>query len=119
MYPTGDAKQHGSMRVDHRDKVCKIQFDLRELALAPLQRERFVFLMGPRYREGHRQRLVARKALTYLENYDLVFDQLRELYWEALRAPTTMSTFIRNPYRREKFIKKTFGKTAEERKMNY
>ena len=35
-----------------------------------------------------------------------VLEQLREIYWEALRAPDDEnSTFKRNPYRREKIIK--------------
>ena len=45
-------------------------------------------------------------------------EQLREIYWEALRAPTRCATFTRNPYRREFLIKKKYGKTKEERKAN-
>jgi len=44
-------------------------------------------------------------------------EQFRELYWEALRAPDTMVTMDRNPYRREKLIKKMFGRTKEERML--
>ena len=40
------------------------------------------------------------------------------MYWEALRAPATWTTFRRNPYIREKTIKRLYGKTKEERKAN-
>jgi hypothetical protein len=59
-YPHGDVREHGNMRIDHRDKVVKITFDLRDLKLSPEQRERFVFLLGPRYKEGHQQKIVCR-----------------------------------------------------------
>ena len=51
-YPHGDTREHGDMRIDHRDKVAKIIFDMRDLGLSPEQRERFIFLLGPRYQEG-------------------------------------------------------------------
>ena len=40
------------------------------------------------------------------------------MYWESLRAPTTWTTFRRNPYLREKTLKRLYGKTKEERKAN-
>jgi len=40
---------------------------------------------------------------------------LRELYWEAKRAPSINTTAIKNPYRREFLKKKFLGKTREER----
>ena len=39
----------------------------------------------------------------------------REIYWEALRAPTHNTDWDKNPYKRERDIKRTFGKTKEER----
>ena len=45
-------------------------------------------------------------------------ETLRELYWEALRAPDDLANFRRNPYKREQTIKRVFGKTSEERRMN-
>lgn len=45
-------------------------------------------------------------------------EQVREMYWEAKRAPDNMAILDRNPYRREKIIKKIFGNTSEERKEN-
>jgi hypothetical protein len=113
MYPSGDVRKHGNTRIDDRDKQAKINFDLRDLCLSPLQRERFIFLLGPRYKkDSNKIKLNCRKFLTYNENYMRVLEQLREIYWEALRAPDDENaTFKRNPYRREKIIKKLFGKT--------
>lgn len=41
---------------------------------------------------------------------------MREIFWEAKRAPSTSTTIKCNPYRRESIIKKFFGKTQEERR---
>ena len=49
-YPAGDVREHGNTRVDHRDKVAIVHFDFSNLNLAPLQRERMIFLLGPRYK---------------------------------------------------------------------
>ena len=43
-------------------------------------------------------------------------ETLREIFWEAKRAPDYNYTWKVNPYRREFLIKKLFGKTKEERK---
>lgn len=42
-------------------------------------------------------------------------ETFREIYWESLRAPSDNATFTRNPYRREKILKKLYGRTKEER----
>lgn len=52
---------------------------------------------------------------TYLENYFKGFETIRELYWEALRAPTDAVNFRRNPYLREMHKKRFFGRTKDER----
>ena len=40
---------------------------------------------------------------------------MREIYWEAKRAPDMNTTCIKNPYRREFLRKKFLGRTREER----
>ena len=117
-YPAGDTREHGNTRTDHRDKKAKITFDLRDMNLSPEQRERFVFLLGPRYKGSHVNKIVCNKFLSFQENYLKCLEQLREIYWEALRAPSRCATLTRNPYRREFLIKKKYGKTKEERKAN-
>jgi hypothetical protein len=54
---------------------------------------------------------------TFAENYVKAFETLREIFWEAKRAPTTQHTMLTNPYRREKLIKRFYGKYAEQRKQ--
>jgi len=43
---------------------------------------------------------------------------LRELYWEALRAPNTYQNLRRNPYLRDR-MKKKIGATRSERLKFY
>lgn len=93
---------------------------MRELRLAPLQRERFIFLLGRRYNptKPHSVKIVVKQYNTFSENYIRAAETLREIYWEALRAPETDVIAERNPYRGEFLKKKMFGKTKEERKAN-
>jgi hypothetical protein len=46
-----------------------------------------------------------------------VLERLREIFWESKRAPSTMTTLSKNPYRREYLIKRMYGRTKEERVM--
>ena len=48
-YTAGDYRHNDPRNIDDRERVAKIIFDLRELQLQPLQRERFIFLLGPRW----------------------------------------------------------------------
>ena len=86
--------------------------------LAPLQRQRFVYLLGPRYKNSHKVKIVCKQYNTFHENLVRANETLRELYWESKRAPELNVTALRNPYRREFLFKKFFGKTKEERKAN-
>lgn len=91
---------------------------MNEMGLAPLQRQRFVYLLGNRYTGSDKVKLVCRQYNTYHENYVRVMETLREIYWEAKRAPGMNTTAIKNPYRREFLKKKFFGNTREERLAN-
>jgi hypothetical protein len=117
-YAAGDLREHeASDMMDRRSTVAKIRLDMRHLKLAHLQRERFAFLLGPRYdpRRPHTVKIVTKQYDTYNENFMRCNETLRELYWEALRAPDNDALFRRNPYRREKLIKLHLGKTKAER----
>lgn len=76
--------------VDRRGTVAKIRVDLRDLRLSHLQRERFAFLLGQRYNplRPHTVKIVTKQYDTYTENFVRANETLRELYWEALRAPS-------------------------------
>ena len=117
-YTAGDYRQGDAANLDDRERVCKIKFDIRDLCLQPLQRERFVFLLGPRHNPAkpHNIKIVTKQYATYTENYFKGMETIKELYWEALRAPLDAVNFQRNPYLREAFRKSKLGKTTEERK---
>lgn len=112
-YTAGNPRLEDNM--DTRERVAKIWVDLREMKLAPLQRQRFVFLLGPRYLGSHKVKLVCRQYITFHENYVRVMEILREIYWESKRAPDVNTTMLKNPYRREYLLKKVYGKTKEQR----
>lgn len=78
-----------------------------------------MFLLGPRYTGSDKVKLVCKQYNTYHENYIRLMETLREIYWEAKRAPSTDTTAIKNPYRRETLRKKMFGRTREERLATY
>ena len=85
------------------------------MGLAPLQRQRFVFLLGNRYTGSDKIKLVCKQYNTFHENKVRVLEILREIYWESKRAPEINTTSIKNPYRREFLRKKFMGRTREER----
>jgi hypothetical protein len=95
--------------------VAKIFVNIKEMKLAPLQRERFIYLLGNRWTGSDKVKIVCKQYNTFHENYHRAMEQLREIYWESKRAPATNTTAMRNPYRREFLKKKMLGKTREER----
>ena len=112
-YAAGDTRAEDNL--DNRDRVAKIWVHLRQMGLAPLQRQRFIYLLGNRYVGSDKVKLVCKQYNTHHENFVRVNETLREIYWESKRAPDTNTTAIVNPYRREFLKKKFFGKTREER----
>lgn len=112
-YTAGDTRAEDNL--DNRDRVAKIWVQLNEMGLAPLQRERFIFLLGNRYTGSDKIKLVCRQYNTFHENYIRVNEILREIYWESKRAPSLNITALKNPYRREFFKKKFLGRTREDR----
>lgn len=115
-YVAGDTRPTENT-YDNRERVAKISLDMRDLKLAPLQRRRMIFLLGPRYNPAkpHHIKIVYSQYNTFQENYQRCYQTLREIFWESKRAPAHIWTFQNNPYRREKIIKKLYGRTAEER----
>jgi hypothetical protein len=104
--------------LDTRDRIAKIRVNLTEMGLAPLQRQRLIFLLGNRYQGSDKIKIVCKQYNTYHENFVRANEILRELYWEAKRAPDTNTTALVNPYRREFLKKKFLGRTLEERIAN-
>ena len=77
--------------LDIRSRVCKLVVDMRELHLSPLQRQRFIYLLGPRYNPSYpfKAKIVVRQYPKYEQNYERGLDIIKQMYWESLRAPTT------------------------------
>ena len=48
-YMATDLREHTESNTETRDRVAKIEIDINELNFSVRQRERFVFLLGPRY----------------------------------------------------------------------
>jgi hypothetical protein len=117
-YTAGDVRP-GEDNYDNRERVAKIRLDIRDLRLAPLQRDRLEYLLGPRFnkKNGNTIKIVYGQYNTFGENYIRCFETMRELYWEAKRAPSHNHTMVVNPYRREKLIKSFYGKYKEDRKQ--
>jgi hypothetical protein len=112
-YAAGDTRAEDNL--DNRERIAKIWVDIRDMKLAPLQRERFIYLMGNRWTGSDKVKIVCRQYNTYHENLLRANEILREIYWESKRAPSTNTSAIRNPYRREFLKKKLLGKTRAER----
>ena len=117
LYMAGDQRRNNENNTDDRNRTSRIHFDLRDLKLQPLQRERFIFLLGPRYdpENPHKIKIVTKQYPTHLENYFKGLETIKEMYWEALRAPDDQVNFQRDPYLREQFKKRKLGKTREQR----
>lgn len=87
-----------------------------KMNLSPLQRKRLIFLLGCRYKGSPKVKIVVRQYKTFEENYYRGLDIIKQLYWEALRAPIFKLTDLR-PRKRRLLINKYLGR-GETRKIN-
>ena len=73
---------------DHpKGAVIKLTLNMEDWNLTPLQRERLIFLLGPRYRNSPYFRVIVRNYATKEENLQRATEILTELYLESKRAP--------------------------------
>jgi len=70
-YTSSDRREGHENNLETRDRISVITIDIRELNLQPLQKERLIFLLGPRYdpKKPHQLKVVSKRHLTFLENY--------------------------------------------------
>ena len=73
------------------------------------------FLMGPRLLPNGRGKIVMKKYPTHVQNLKHVDEVFREILIESMRAPNVNHNELKNPYTRERNLKK-LGKTTEERR---
>jgi hypothetical protein len=109
---TYDSVQKG----DKRNREGKFVVDINDMNLSRLQRQRLIFLLGPRYKNSSKFKIVYRKYETFEKNLEKAFEILKLLYIEAKRAPILHPTKC-SPKERANYFKKYLGKTKEEREI--
>lgn len=57
-YAAGDTRSEDNL--DNRDRIAKIWVNIKEMKLAPLQRERFIYLLGNRWVGSDKVKIVCR-----------------------------------------------------------
>ena len=111
-YVPGNTYLHGTILEKEK---AKILFDLKDFPLSTCQKERLIFLLGPRYNEKEDQgKIVITDHPEFNLNLQKGIEIYEELLLEALRAPNVDSRAIRDPYYKDR-AKISLGKTKEER----
>lgn len=100
-------------KVDNRNNEVKIELNIQEMQLSPLQKKRLIFLLGQRYKNDNKVKIVCRQYTSYEHNLTKAVDIFRQLYWEAKRAPLYHWPMTKNIERR-RAARKLFGKLPPE-----
>jgi hypothetical protein len=85
-----------------------------DMKLSTLQKVRFIYLLGNRFQGSPKLKITCRKYDNFEENMAMCIDQLKQVYWEALRAPAHDEQYHRSASRRWN-AKVKLGRTKEER----
>ena len=110
-------KQKSMSRVnDNREEVCKLSIKVASMKLAPLQKARLLYLVKGRHKNGV-FKIVSKRYNSYMENLEKAYETLKEVFLEALRAPTTPVNIIKNPYTRDNLKAKQRHKIYKEELM--
>jgi len=109
---TYDSVQKG----DKRNREGKFVVNINDMNLTRLQRQRLIFLLGPRYKNSSKFKIVYRKYETIEKNLEKAFEILKLLYIEAKRAPILHPTKC-SPKERANYFKKYLGRTKEDREI--
>jgi hypothetical protein len=103
-------------KADTRGNQIRIYLNLQLMNLSNLQKKRLIFLLGPRYKGSDVIKITSRHYNNTEKNLAKGIDIVRQLYWEALRAPRFIWEKLKPTNRRR--LKRKFGKTKEEREKN-
>jgi len=106
------------MQEDARGREAKIIINMDDMDLSALQKKRLIFLLGPRYKNSTVFKIVFRNFDTHQKNLFKAFEILKLLYIEAKRAPV-FHPVKATLQERKKYYRKHFGKTKEEREINF
>ena len=100
-------------KADNRNKIVKIQLNIDEMRLSPLEEKRLIFLLGHRYKKNSRKfKIVSRQCTKFEENMARIMDIFRRLYLKAKRAPIYFLPLI-SPRERRIFRNKILGKKID------
>jgi hypothetical protein len=101
-------------KIDQRNEEVRMIIDIDSMCLSPQQKERIIFLLGNRYKGSPKVKINCRQYDNFEDNYYKTLDIIKQLYWEAKRAPGFDPKYLR-PRRRYRVLKKLLGKTLQER----
>ena len=102
------------VKIDPRNEKVKFIIDITTMGLSHQQKERLIFLLGNRYTGSSKVKINCFQFDNFEDNYYRALDIVKQLYWEAKRAPGINLKYLK-PNRRSRFIKKYLGKTKEEK----
>jgi hypothetical protein len=103
-------KTYAVHKADNRNNIAKIELNFQEMNLSPLQKQRMIFLLGPRYKKNSKTfKIVCRQYTKWEHNIARTIDIFRQLYWEAKRAPIYYLPIMKSKQRRS-FRDKILGK---------
>lgn len=92
-----------------------MRFNIKDLDLSSMQKERMAFLLGPRLKPNGEAKIVMKKYPTPIQNLKHIDEKFREILLESMRAPQINHNLIKSPYRRQKW-NKAIAENAEDRK---
>jgi hypothetical protein len=103
--------------VDKRATDVKLELNMSEMGLGPLQKKRLIFLLGPRYQNSDIFKIVVRQFHNQEYNMTRAIELLRQLFWEAKRAPPFIWERMKN--RQRVRLKRTLlGKNLTQKEIN-
>lgn len=72
--------------LDFRNAVVRMTIDIKPWNLTDLQKKRFLFLVGPRFKKG-KFKVVVRQYTNLEQNMQKCMDIIKEVWLETKRAP--------------------------------
>jgi hypothetical protein len=101
-------------KADNRNNRITLEANLNEMMLTPLQQKRLIFLLGPRYKNDGKVKIVSHQYTNLEHNLARGFDIFKQLYWEAKRAPAFIWNKMNNQ-QRNNLLNRLFGKQNPEK----
>ena len=116
LYMNGNDLPNTPATVYNIPNEVELMVKLTDLPLTGLQKQRLVFLLGNRYQNDNKIRIKGKMFDNYEDNLDKAIDILKQLYFEAKRAPLFKENLSSHQY--SKLKRKYLGKNKEIRQEN-